>query len=353
MTRMTSAIARFKLYHIPFWIGYQLFWMALFNSDNLLTWGSLVLIVLVSAAEAVGAYANIYYLIPAFLKKKHYVRYVLGFGIALLVSAGLTMLAYQVLFWGTMGQWTGVAAWFGGTKNFYGAVFSMAFTAMAVVMIIKLGKEWIKGQQRNQLLEKEKLETELKFLRSQFNPHFLFNTINSIHFLIQKDPAMASDTLSKFSDLLRYQLYECNEQLIPLQKEIHYLSNFVSLEKLRQNGNLTVSLEVSENVNGAQIAPFILMPFVENAFKHVSRGKPGQHHIRICLQQQVSELHFRVENSKETRIANEKDLVYYGGIGLTNVKRRLALLYPQQHTLHIDNQDDTYAVDLTLTLHEN
>ena len=350
---MTSVILRFKLYHIPFWIGYQLFWGALFNSENLLHWGTLVLILLVSAAEAVGAYANIYYLVPAFLRKKHYARYVLGFGVALLISVGLTILAYQMLFWGVTGRWTGVEEWFGGTKNFYGAIFTMAFTAMVVVMIIKLGKEWIKGQQRNQLLEKEKLETELKFLRSQFNPHFLFNTINSIHFLIQKDPAMASDTLSKFSDLLRYQLYECNEAHIPLQKEIHYLSNFVSLEKLRQNGNLTVSLEVSENINGTQIAPFILMPFVENAFKHVSRGKHRQHHIRICLQQQDHELHFHVENSKETRIITKKDVVYYGGIGLTNVKRRLDLLYPQQHTLHIDNQDDTYAVDLTLTLHEN
>ena len=346
-------VVRYRLYHILFWIGYQLFWIVLFNSRNLFTWNTLVSIVILSVAQATGAYLNIYYFIPTFLKKQHYGRYALGLLLCVVISSALTTLSYQGMYYGVTGSWNVAKGWFLGTyEQFVGIMTLMAFTAIGFVMIIKLTKDWVKEQRHTQQLEKEKLETELKFLRSQFNPHFLFNTINSINFLIQKDPQRATDTLAKFSDLLRYQLYECNEPRISLKKEIHYLSNFVALERLRVNDHVEVLLDVSEDLGGAQIAPFILMPFVENAFKHMSKGRQQENFLRISVQQN-GQLQFIVTNSCEATAPPTREAVHYGGIGLTNVRRRLALLYPNRHTLHIDASNNTYTVHLTLTFDED
>ena len=347
-------VVRSRWYHALFWIGYQLFWTVLFNSENIFTWFTVLSMVILSAAQAPGAYLNSYYFVPRLLKKQHYGRYALGFLSCVFISFLLTTLSYQGMYYALTGRWDVAGGWFRGTyPQFLGIMTLLGFTAIVFVMIVKLTKDWLRDQRRTRQLEKEKLETELKFLRSQFNPHFLFNTINSINFLIQRDPRQASDTLSKSSDLLRYQLYECNETRIPLKKEVHYLSNFIALEKLRVNDNVAVTLDVSEDVNGSHIAPFILMPFVENAFKHVSKGRQQNNFIRISLQQEAQQLCFNVVNSCQTHLPPTRELVHYGGIGLTNVRRRLALLYPNQHALHIDESVNTYAIRLTVDLYED
>jgi LytS/YehU family sensor histidine kinase len=229
--------------------------------------------------------------------------------------------------------------------------FASTIASMTLAMSIKLTKNWIETKSRQQQLEKEKLETELKFLRYQFNPHFLFNTINSIFFLIHKNPTMASDSLAKFSELLRYQLYECNESQIPLDKEIAYMENFVQLEQLRQNHTLQVVFEADQlQAAHVGIAPFILMIFVENAFKHVSRHTDEPNWISIKLSLQEQQLHFTISNS--TSCGQAKEVISYGGIGLENVKRRLALLYPSQSHLAIQHKAGSFVVELQLTLSE-
>jgi two-component system, LytTR family, sensor kinase len=227
---------------------------------------------------------------------------------------------------------------------------TVASTTLA--MSIKLAKNWARDRRRQQELEKEKLETELKFLKSQFNPHFLFNTINSIFVLIKKNPDMASDSLAKFSELLRYQLYECNEHKIPLSQELTHLDNFVQLATLRLDpGRVEVSYQVQRELPGKMmIAPFVLMPFVENAFKHVSQDKDKRNWISIRLSLQGEQLTFRVTNSAPA--AQAKDAVSYGGIGLTNVKRRLDLIYPDKHELSIDSENKEFVVQLHLDLQD-
>jgi LytS/YehU family sensor histidine kinase len=216
-------------------------------------------------------------------------------------------------------------------------------------MSIKLAKNWLQTQRRQQLLEKEKLETELNFLKHQFNPHFLFNTINSIFFLIHKNPDKASDSLAKFSDLLRYQLYECNDKLIQLNQEITYMENTIELEKLRQNDNVEVSLLVDKRDDSRlEIAPFILMTFVENAFKHVSKHTDQPNWIRIKLEREAARLDFSVSNSRTDSVLTE--LVKYGGIGLKNVQRRLDLIYPGQYNLDIQCNNSSFEVKLQLHL---
>jgi LytS/YehU family sensor histidine kinase len=218
-------------------------------------------------------------------------------------------------------------------------------------MSIKLTKNWLETQRRQQALEKEKLETELKFLKYQFNPHFLFNSINSIFFLIHKNPDMASASLAKFSELLRHQLYECNDLQIPLSKELSYLENFIELEKLRQNKDVVISFEIEQfNIENWGIAPFILMTFVENAFKHVSRHADELNWINIKLVLDKQKLNLFVANSTSPNVANE--VVNYGGIGLKNVQRRLELVYPGQYELEIQHTPDRFEVKLQLTLTE-
>jgi LytS/YehU family sensor histidine kinase len=231
--------------------------------------------------------------------------------------------------------------------------FPSTVASMTLGMSVKLTKNWIKARRREQSLEKEKLETELKFLKSQFNPHFLFNTINSIFVLIHKNPMMASESLAKFSDLLRYQLYECNEQQIPLEQELTYLENFIELEKLRQDdGNFKLTIQFEQPYSGdLSIAPFVLMPFIENAFKHVSQRKDQTNWIRMNLRFDKQQLYFTITNSISV-INNSSELMAYSGIGLKNVKRRLDLIYPEGHDLRIEKDSEHFEVTLRLDLHK-
>ena len=162
---------------------------------------------------------------------------------------------------------------------------------------------------------------------------------------------MASDALAKFSDLLRYQLYECNDIQIPLSKELSYMENFIELEKLRQNDNVEVNVQSEEfRTENLGIAPFVLMIFVENAFKHVSKDAGKDNWIKINVALNDRTLGFCISNSVSSSVSN--DLVHYGGIGLKNVQRRLDLIYPQLYKLDIKSSESSFDVKLILNLSE-
>ncbi len=239
---------------------------------------------------------------------------------------------------------------FADKKIWAGTIYGSGISTIIYVMVLKLLKEWITSQKRAKKLEKENLETELKFLKAQFNPHFLFNTINSIFFLIHKNQDKASDSLAKFSEILRYQLYECNEAKIPLQKEISYLQNYIELEMLRQESDLKITFNSEiqpengernsendlenelEKQSSLRKLPHVLMPFVENAFKHTSKDLEGNYFIEIQLKKENEEiLLFEVRNSTNSQFVKSEEAVKYGGIGLENVRRRLELVYPKKH----------------------
>ncbi len=340
---------RWKLYHLPLWIAYEIGASVLFSDQLGLNWESAIIVLFYIIGHATGSYFNIYYLVPQFLKQKKYGVYLIGFMGNLALSPLLILIGFWIAF---QFDWEIMQAFLAG-DIWFPAVYASSFSTILAVMILKLSKEWIAERQKSQVLEKEKLETELKFLRSQYNPHFLFNTINSIFFLIRKDQERASDALAKFSDLLRYQLYECNEPTIPLQKEVAFLRNFIELEQLRHETALEVRFCTypKDNLQGA-IAPFLLMPFIENAFKHVSKGKDLPHFIQCKLHLENQTLQFEVENSAHPKqdSANSPLPNPYGGIGLENVRRRLTLLYPERHSLLIQAKEHSFYVHLTLQL---
>ncbi len=350
---------KYKLYHLPFWMVYHYLWWALgigsaweaVNSIFFSVYSFKFIFYVVF--QAFGVYFNLYFLIPKFLEKGRYVEYISLLILTILGTTAFIVSGYYVGAWWS--DRTFLELYQVEPNRFFHLFKANALpstvASMTLAMSIKLTKNWIQAKRREQLLKEEKLETELKFLKSQFNPHFLFNTINSIFVLIHKNPDMASESLAKFSDLLRYQLYECNEQQIPLEQELRYFENFFELEKLRQEHSLALTLQIgipcSEDLT---IAPFLLMPFVENAFKHVSRGKDQSYWITINLRFEEHQLYFEVSNSVSATDSLSGEVLPYQGIGLKNVQRRLDLMYPEQYDLAIQRDDEQFRVKLRLAL---
>ncbi|HEY9044829.1 MAG TPA: histidine kinase [Ohtaekwangia sp.] len=353
---------RYKIYHLPFWFVYHCAWWTI-------TIGSISAVVtnifspystkflFYVVFQAIGVYFNLYFLIPRFLEKGHYVRYIAWLLVTIFCVAALIACGYYVSAW-VVGRT--VKDLYGIDPENYTYFFKInslpsTMASMTLGMSVKLTKNWIQTRRREQALEKEKLETELKFLKSQFNPHFLFNTINSIFVLIHKNPMMASESLAKFSDLLRYQLYECNEHQIPLSQELLYLESFIELQKLRQDHNhVQMSMHIDQQLShDLVIAPFVLMPFIENAFKHVSQQKDRANWIRMELHFELHRLYFTISNSVAPQYTANKEFIQHSGIGLKNVQRRLDLVYPNKHHLTINKQNDQFEVTLRLDLEEN
>jgi two-component system, LytTR family, sensor kinase len=349
---------RYKLYHIPFWLVYHYLWWAttignpVKAATSILSTPFAIKYLFYVIFQALAVYFNLYFLIPRYLEKSRFSEYIPYLVLTILCAAACIVPGYylsSILTGRSLRELYGVDS-FNLYYLYTGGPLTTTVASMTFAMSIKLAKNWLQTQRRHQQLEKERLEMELNFLKHQFNPHFLFNTINSIFFLIHKNPDMASASLAKFSELLRYQLYECNDRQILLSKEIAYLENSIELEKLRQNDNVEVSLRVDHPYEDLGIAPFILMTFVENAFKHVSRDTDSPNWIRIGLDLDGRQLDLSVSNS--TSSSKLSDVVHYGGIGLKNVQRRLDLIYPGGYHLDIQNERTRFEVRLRLQLSE-
>jgi two-component system, LytTR family, sensor kinase len=351
-------LIKYKLLHIPFWFVYHYAWWTITigaseAANNVFFSVYSIKFFFYVIFQAIGVYFNLYYLIPRFLARGRYSKYVIYLLATILINAAIIVLGYYI------------SAWFAGKpiealyyvqQPSYLYLFntnSLPSTAasMTLAMSVKLAVDWVQSKQREQALQKEKLETELKFLKSQFNPHFLFNTINSIFVLIHKNPALASDALAKFSDLLRYQLYECNEPQIPIDRELAYLKDFIELERLRQNQNVETSVQIEDNnCTNCYVAPFMLIPFVENAFKHVSQKTDTINWIKLKLKVEQNTLLFEISNSAFAISPSANTVNINKGIGLKNVQRRLNLIYPGAHELIVKDTDGEFCVLLSLTL---
>jgi len=242
-------------------------------------------------------------------------------------------------------------------------MFIMALIPNLILWVMafayRLPQDWLKTQAQNNQLKQDKMQSELDFLRAQINPHFIFNGINSIYHMIGSDDDKAKQTLLQFSDLLRYQLYECNENFISLEKEISYIKNYLGVEKVRKGEDVLLSFKISDVAqiqqnNQYKIAPLLLSPFLENAFKYVSNySQAKDNYINVNLHlTENGFLQLLVENSFNSaeQNLNKKE----GGIGLTNVKRRLSILYPNdRHELIIDQTNHQYSVKLNINLNED
>ena len=206
---------------------------------------------------------------------------------------------------------------------------------------------WFKQEKIRAELENQKLQAELSFLKMQVNPHFLFNALNNIYSLaVIEDSKKTGTSILKLSELMRYMLYEKEdtESKVSLDKEIHHINSYIDLEKLRHLGDIYVNFSIEGDINGKRIAPLLIFPLIENAFKHgvlTEKDKP----VHIQLQVTSQQVKFSITNFNN---GYEKDTV--GGIGLQNVKKRLDLIYGAKHKLDINRSEDRFTVDLLLPL---
>ena len=198
---------------------------------------------------------------------------------------------------------------------------------------------------KKEQLEKQAVETELHYLKSQINPHFLFNTLNNIHTLVYKQAATAPEAVLRLSSLMRYMIYESNAHTVPLSREIKYLDDYIGLQQLRYRQSPVVDLVIAGDTETCFIAPLLFIHFLENAYKHSpARLAPGAIRVKVVVESNT--LLFSCQNPIATTQANDLDVP--GGIGLPNIKKRLALLYPDKHALEINSDGEIFSVTLTI-----
>src|SRR3954464_1516715 len=271
---------KYKLDHVIFW-GITIAFYASVTSDltgkaglfqyslNLAIRNGLLMLI---------CYSNVYYCFPKYFKKGKYTLYALSVAGCLLFFTIFKNIHDAWLYGYVLGDQQKQSIFYNTFYNFSIAVFYLSFT-----LALALSKNWYKQQQLLQKIQLEKLETELRYLKAQMNPHFLFNSINTIYFQIDKNNVAARESLQKFSELLRYQLYECNEDAISIEKEIEYLKSYIDLQRLRKNDKHSITFNAGDNVKGFDLAPLLLLPFVENAFKHLSTFDNQLNYVAVRL----------------------------------------------------------------------
>jgi len=307
----------------------------------MISFQSYMMFCVILALQAAFAYFNIYVLIPRLLFAKKYVYY----GLALLctvVACSLTGLLISLI-WSYIEPRPGVHRAIFTTRNVtIGAIQEVYLVGLSTGF--KFLKDSILNQQWQKEKEKHYLETELKFLKSQIQPHFFFNTLNNIYSLTLKRSEQAPEVVLKLSDLMSYMLYESNAAWVPLTKEINYLHNYLDVEQLRFGRRLSVAFTMEGPIEEANIPPMILILFIENSFKHGVKNNISKIHISISLVVANGYLYFRVENP-----ASEEEMIMESnGIGLRNARRRLDLLFGTDYTLDIHEQDRTFIVALKI-----
>lgn len=315
-----------KIYqNIAVWIFLILLFTVVIQADNRL----------LSSVGIVGfltipVYINNLLILPFFSKRK----YVIGVLLFILNASFFAIVGtYTISFFGQEFKWWMVV-------NLLGSMILALLFASA----IKLAKN-------NVVRRQQVKEAELQLLKAQLNPHFLFNTLNNLYGMSVLKSDKLPSLMLQLSDLLRYSLYDTKEALVPLQKELDYLDNYIALERIRLEDQTEIMISVQGSTDGLMIAPMLLIVFVENAFKHLETSIDGINNVMIKIEIIDDMLDFRCTNSKNDTIKLEENLESgRSGIGLRNAKKRLLLIYPDRHTLTISSEKKVYSVDLKITL---
>lgn len=283
-------------------------------------------------------YLNLNVLFPVLLERGKYFYY----GISVLAAVAFGSGFYLILF----------DSWIDYIFSGYYFIAYYSFWDISLYFVIYIFATGLfrlaRGFFRLQEIEKEKTISELKALKSQINPHFLFNSLNSIYSLARKKSEMVPGKIVQLSDLMRHIIYESDTELILLEKEVEMIKNYIELQNLRTVEKDKIRLEVVGNTKGKKIAPLLFLPFVENSFKHGLKGGAQNIFVNIKIEVTGKILNFEIENSKGNVAQHENSK--YKGIGIDNVKKRLELIYPKMHLLKVSDNHETYKVLLQVQL---
>lgn len=330
-------------------VTHSVFWMLLYvilivldigrNTLGFAMWEELLNI----AFYMLIVYINILYLIPRFLTQKNFLWY-----ISLLVLTALIITPIKTLVFHTIYSDQPIMQdLFIDNQS---SIFLTTFIMGSASTIYKVMNDWVMHQNERQALQNKTLESELNFLKSQINPHFLFNTLNNLYALTLKKSDQAPEIVLKLSEMMRYMLYECNESRVFLQKEINYLKNYLELEKLRQKKDIDINLTVIGDPGSKMISPLLFIPFVENSFKHGLTSQIEAGFVNITIDVKDESVQFDVINSKASVVPSIFGKKKSGGIGLINIQKRLELLYPKKHSLEITDAPNEYKISMQLKL---
>ncbi len=342
---------RFKIAgHILFWLAsITLLTFIFYFYDQELDIYLIEKAVVTNLGFALAVYINLYLLIPRFLRQKNYIFYIFW----LIVLLTICSLLIQFLFVFPLRNLLHFADNFKTfNSNLHSAYFFATLAYVGITSFLKFIKEWLSMQDLNLKLakiEQQKLEAELNTLKGQLNPHFLFNSLNNIYSLALIKSDKVPELILKLSDLMRHIIYESKEHYISLGKEIEFVNNFISLQKIRTTEKTRIQYQIKGTIPEAKIAPLIFEPFIDNAFKHGLPGTENNDFITIEFDfTNPNELSFQLQNNyEETGEWNKK----HSGIGIKNVKKRLKLLYqPNEYNLRIHKKNHIHLVSLQLKL---
>lgn len=308
--------------------GHALLQTSLYEAVNLAFYAGLI-------------YLNFYWLIPRLLLNQKFLKYAIYLiGAAVLLAPIKTFALYFVT--------SSDPEWQANLLLTMDYTFIAMFLVGGASTVVKIILDWSFQARERKKLETQTMQSELRFLKSQINPHFLFNTLNSLYAHTLKKSDEAPEIVLKLSEMMRYMLYECNEKQVPLEKEVKYIKNYLDLERIRQGNTAEVTFDVAGDIRHQKVTPLLFIPFLENSFKHGVNHQLKEGFVRVYLDVAPDEITFFIENSKPPQTQIRK--TQFGGIGLTNVERRLNLLYPDRHELSIENTPHSYSVTLQLGL---
>lgn len=337
---------RYRIWrHIVFWVAFSFFWALIYVNYSQGLWSlqrQLFLNVLWMPARILYCYPLMYWVIPKYLLKEKYVTFAL---IILLwfIAGWLLNYLYRAYFLIPVQEaldFTNIVKdpWQPGS-------FLLLTTAAGVTSIIVLFKHWFKKQQEWMQSEKEKVTAELQLLKAQVHPHFLFNTLNNIYSFSLENSSKTPGLILKLSALLSYMLYDCNKDKVMLAKEIEIMKSYIDLEKERYGNNIDISWMVTGDIDGKLVVPLLLLPFLENAFKHGTSELVEKPWLSIDIAANENVLKCKIINSKKINGTGKN-----GGIGIQNGMKRLKIMYPDKHELKINDEGNFFVVSLTLDL---
>lgn len=349
----TASINDSDIFHWLFekkyrWQRHGLFWLMLnvvyaflyylMGNFSLFWWSSALLM----PCDIAVTYICAYWLVPRYLLRKKYHSFLLGFLLVFLLFMVVTrLIRVYLLLPAYMPPNTSVETW-----NLVDMIYNGMLTYMVVFffMGIRFFKFWFSNEIQREKLQQQNLKSELALLRSQLNPHFIFNTLNNIDTLIFKDPVTASKSIEKLGGTMRYMLYETDADWVTLEQELDYLRSMVDLIGLRLYERNAIRLKISGNSEGKFMPPMLLVPFLENAYKHgLKKGVAPL--IDIKIHAGDSDLTFQINNQVSEKMVRKDPM---GGIGLANVKRRLDLIFRHYYNLQIRDSNNLYEVVLTV-----
>jgi two-component system LytT family sensor kinase len=347
INKMDPKTGKKWLFDLLLWAGLYLVWIFVFQNRTLNFSRTLGIELCYLVFIALNFYINIYFSIPKFLNQGRYFLFVSVSLFTVLATSGMRALVAlfvnKYIYGVSLNQINIPNLYFSSVLN----IFTWTVCLIAGKMIL----DKLKFQRYVETVEKEKVINELNFLRVQNNPHFLFNSLNSIYFQIDKKNKDARETLMCLSEMLRYQLYECSAEKIGIDKELDYLKNYIELQKIRLNKNYNIIFNVGPNVCGFTIPPLLILPLIENAFKYVSHFIDKVNEIKIYMSLDNNSFQCTIHNTieKMPKMSDASE----GGIGLKNLQRRLELLYPNRHEITFHNNQLEYVAKLTLKTNEN